>query len=173
MPVTVDLTPDCSKCAALCCVAFPFDKGEDFGLDKAGNEPCPHIGEGHACTIHETREAKGFSGCIRYDCKGAGQRVTQELFDGRSWQTEAELLAPMSEAMRKMQSIHIELLMMKTLATLPLTPAESGVYDAILSELQPVEAFTPETLAEVPIGEIRKRLKAFLKDLRHHFPASI
>lgn len=170
MPVEVDLKPDCSRCAALCCVAFPFDKGEDFALDKAGNEPCPHLGAGHACQIHTEREAKGFHGCIRYDCKGAGQRVTQELFGGRSWQDEPELLAPMCDAMRRMQSVHSELVMMDTLARLPLTPEELVVYESILSELQPEDGFTPETLADVRIADIRKRLSAFLKELRHHFP---
>ena len=37
----------------------------------------------------------GFPGCIGFDCHGAGQRVTRDLFAGRSWKEDARLLRPM------------------------------------------------------------------------------
>ena len=41
----MELTADCSKCAALCCVAMAFDKGDMFGCDKVAGEVCKHLDE--------------------------------------------------------------------------------------------------------------------------------
>src|SRR6185503_16885503 len=86
---------DCSCCAALCCVSFAFDRSELFAFDKAAGEPCALLGPQHACSIHAERARRGFGGCIAYDCLGAGQRVTEEVFGGRSWQAEPALARPM------------------------------------------------------------------------------
>ncbi|MEC8196989.1 MAG: hypothetical protein VX228_11895, partial [Pseudomonadota bacterium] len=83
-PVSLpNLTDDCSQCAALCCVAYPFDADEDFALLKRADTPCPNLSDNCLnCAIHDDLLPKGFGGCVAYQCAGAGQRVTQELFDG-------------------------------------------------------------------------------------------
>ena len=101
----IDLTSRCEDCAALCCVMLPFDAGEDFGFDKAAAQACRHLA-GHACAIHSGLAAAGFSGCVRYDCLGAGQRVVQEVFAGRSWRDDPALLHPMEAAFRAMRRLH-------------------------------------------------------------------
>lgn len=87
------LEADCSRCAALCCVAPAFAKSSDFAIDKAPGKPCPHLGSDFRCTIHEILDAKGFHGCVVFDCFGAGQRITQETFGGRTWREEPAMLA--------------------------------------------------------------------------------
>jgi hypothetical protein len=72
-----DLVADCERCAALCCTATSFDKSEDFAIDKAAGVTCPHVTDDHRCAIHADRVKRGFSGCLIYDCYGAGPRVTQ------------------------------------------------------------------------------------------------
>lgn len=94
---------DCSQCAALCCVAFAFERNESFAIDKAAGEPCPHIGNCGQCVIYGTRFRQGFAGCTKFECFGAGQRVIQNMFDGRSWQAEPELLGPMIAAFAPMK----------------------------------------------------------------------
>lgn len=99
------LKTDCSKCAALCCAALAFDRGRDFAFDKNPGEPCRNL-NGHLCSIHDHLAQSGFQGCVAYDCLGAGNRVVQEVFGGRSWQTEPRLLRVMMEAFAGMREVH-------------------------------------------------------------------
>lgn len=48
-------------------------------------------------------------GCVAYDCLGAGQRVTQALFGGRTWLEEPALRAPMAEAFLILARAHRQL----------------------------------------------------------------
>lgn len=79
------LTADCSRCCALCCVAHSFDRSAEFALSKRAHTPCPHLGGDFRCGVHDDLGGAGFRGCASYDCLGAGQHVTQDLFGGRSW----------------------------------------------------------------------------------------
>lgn len=133
-----DLKADCTQCAALCCVAFPFDRNEDFAIDKAAGEPCLHIGACGECRIHHSRPERGFSGCVAFECFGAGQRVVQTMFKGRSWQDEPALLRPMMEAFRPMKKA-CELLFAVSYAKrqrlLPHTRARLDEIEDILDDL--------------------------------------
>jgi hypothetical protein len=80
-----DLTADCSSCAALCCIALAFSRSADFAHDKAAGDPCRHLGDDFSCTIHSQLRERGYKGCTVFDCLGAGQRVTQRTYGGRTW----------------------------------------------------------------------------------------
>lgn len=87
------LEADCGNCAGLCCVAPAFAKSSDFAIDKAPGKPCPNLDQADfRCTIHQRLDKAGFHGCVVFDCFGAGQRITQELFGGRSWRDAPEML---------------------------------------------------------------------------------
>jgi uncharacterized protein YjbI with pentapeptide repeats len=88
------LEADCANCAGLCCVAPAFAKSSDFAIDKAPGKPCPNLDQqSFRCTIHQQLDSKGFHGCVVFDCFGAGQRITQETFQGRSWRDAPGMLA--------------------------------------------------------------------------------
>ncbi len=70
------LLADCSSCAALCCVIPPFDAVQGFGFDKPAETACRHLCADHRCGIHGDLIERGFSGCVAFDCLGAGQRLT-------------------------------------------------------------------------------------------------
>lgn len=72
-----DLVPDCTSCAALCCVAPSFEASADFAIDKLAGARCAHLKKDERCGIHTELAARGFSGCVAYECHGAGQRVTR------------------------------------------------------------------------------------------------
>jgi hypothetical protein len=72
-----DLIPDCSACAALCCVATSFERSEDFSFDKPTGVACRYLTRGHRCAIHAELITRGCRGCATYDCYGAGQRATR------------------------------------------------------------------------------------------------
>lgn len=162
----VQLSPDCARCAALCCLALAFDRSEHFAIDKACGEACPNLRPGGSCGIYGERVARGFSGCEAYDCLGAGQRVTAELFAGRSWQDDPALEAPMIRAFEAMRRVHEGLLLLREAAKLALSPDDRRTLEDIRAALSPAAGWTAMTLAAAPLGAIQARLRTFLTGLR-------
>lgn len=117
-----ELTEDCSQCAALCCLAYPFEADEDFAILKQADRACPNLGQDFRCTIHAELTPCGFGGCVAYSCAGAGQRVTQELFEGETWKEDPDLLHHMTHALRVLRPIHEALLVLQEIAALKLPP---------------------------------------------------
>jgi hypothetical protein len=91
------LHADCANCIGLCCVLLAFDQGPLFGCDKSAGVACRYLDSADRCAIHAEREARGFAGCARYDCLGAGQAVTA-MFAGRSWRDSPETMNEMYDA---------------------------------------------------------------------------
>ena len=83
-----ELTADCSRCAALCCVLPAFAASADFAVDKPAGTPCLNLLTDDRCGIHAQLRPRGFPGCVVFDCLGAGQRLTQHTFGGRSWRDD-------------------------------------------------------------------------------------
>ncbi|MDF2231043.1 hypothetical protein P2H44_00600 [Albimonas sp. CAU 1670] len=161
--------PDCGACAALCCVALAFDRSPLFAFDKPAGEPCRHL-SGHACRIHPRLEAEGFGGCVRYDCLGAGQRVVQQVFAGRSWREDPALLAPMMEAFRALRRARELSQLLDAAARLPLTPEQAARRAALSLALDPPEGWTRAALAAFERGPLPAEVSAFLRALRAAVP---
>ncbi len=162
---TVDLTPDCNQCAALCCVFLAFDEGESFGFDKAAGEPCRNLSR-HACTIHADLATTGFKGCVHFDCQGAGQRVVQEVFAGRSWRDQPELAAPMEAAFRAMRRLHEDYALLTAAPRLFLTAQEEALRTNLLSALAAQSPQTEASLAAYKSGPLPRAVKDYLATLR-------
>jgi hypothetical protein len=105
LPLT-DLRADCSRCFGLCCVALPFAASADFALTKPAGVPCPNLGDGFACGIHDRLQPKGFAGCTVYDCLGAGQKVAQTTYAGVSWRDDPSSAAEMFEVFPVVRQLH-------------------------------------------------------------------
>lgn len=159
------LRGDCQRCAALCCVGLAFDGGALFAQDKPAGTPCPHLSARGGCNIHAQRALRGFSGCIGYDCLGAGQHVTQELFQGRSWRDEPHLLPGMLDAFRVLRQVHELRLLLQTAAKLPLLPPERQCLDRLAAELDPVGGWTRESLTAFEQGTLPDDVATFLRSL--------
>jgi hypothetical protein len=160
-----DLTADCSACAALCCMALAFDAGEAFAIDKPAGLPCPNLDADLGCGLYTRLEAEGFAGCAGYDCRGAGQRVTQELFDGRNWRDDPSLAKPMIAAFANMRKLHdgIELLLAAGRLDLPAS-LEAERED--LLEAYAGSDWTQDSLTAFLVSDAPARLAAFLPRLR-------
>ncbi|MEL7524409.1 MAG: hypothetical protein AAFN16_01490 [Pseudomonadota bacterium] len=168
MKSSPDLSPDCESCAALCCVVFAFDKSDSFGIDKAACEVCPNLDESDRCRIFETRKELGFGGCIAYDCHGAGQRVTSEVFDGRHWREDPGLKERMGAALSVMRRIHELLLLLVSARRFPLSDEETRTLCDLEDILNPDAVWTEKTLKLFPIAEVSDRVNVFLRSLKHH-----
>ena len=81
----IHLAADCSRCCGLCCTALYFSKVEGFPGDKEAGIPCIQLCEDFSCRIHSSLSGRRLKGCINYDCFGAGQTVTEIVFEGKSW----------------------------------------------------------------------------------------
>lgn len=78
---------DCSQCSGLCCTALFFSQMDGFPKDKRAGKPCLHLRSDFRCEIHQDLARKNMKGCIGYDCFGAGQHVTQVIYQGKTWQS--------------------------------------------------------------------------------------
>lgn len=160
-----DLTSDCRNCAALCCIALAFDAGDEFAIDKPAGLPCPNLDGNLGCSVYGRLEAEGFRGCVRYECKGAGQRVTQEVFKGRNWLDEPDLAQPMIAAFSAMRMVHDGIELLETAAWLDLPEALEAERKALLRTYMPA-SWTEDSLAAFATSGAPVRLKSFLPRLR-------
>ena len=164
MIMTISLRPDCGRCAALCCVALAFDRSELFGLDKAAGQPCTHLAACGGCSIYHHRAQAGFGGCIAFDCLGAGQRVTQQIFKGRSWLDDRSLIDPMVAAFLAIRSAHEALLLLRQAARLPLSQEDRDRLVALEAALEAAQ--TPVAVAPL-VAEVQcvlRSLRRYVKD---------
>nr|WP_098485573.1 pentapeptide repeat-containing protein [Georgenia soli] len=108
-PGNRQLRADCASCFALCCVALPLTASADFALDKPPGQPCVHLRGDDRCGIHARLRQEGFRGCTVYDCFGAGQRVSQETFGGRSWRGDPDTARVMFAIFPVVRHLHEKL----------------------------------------------------------------
>jgi hypothetical protein len=145
-------------------MALAMDQGDKFAFDKPAGRACPNLTR-HRCTIHDRLSDEGFDGCVAYDCAGAGQRVTQELFEGASWRDDPRLLRPMIDAFADMRRLH-DLLQIVAVA-LPRLPAADGQR---LSDLAaPLsEPLTPQRASELASGPLPTKITETLRAMSAH-----
>ena len=165
MPDGVSLEADCANCAALCCVCLAFDKSENFAIDKANGVVCPNLGDNNKCSIHSGLETKGFSGCVRYTCNGAGQHVTQKIFDGKFWQDDGVLLRPMMEAFSTMCRVHELEILLRVAQKLPLPADISQNLKNFHGQINPAKGWNLTLLKEFDTRNLDKKIRQFLRTL--------
>ena len=162
----VSLRPDCARCASLCCVGLAFDRSALFGFDKPAGEPCRNLEPSGACRIHGELERRGFGGCVAFDCHGAGQYVTQEMFAGRSWRDDPSLLQPMMTAFGPIRELHELLMILREADGLPLPAAVRDGVAAQERRLAPAAVWTIQDVASGRVKAAMDEARAFLRTLR-------
>ena len=152
----------CGDCFGLCCVALPFAASADFAVDKDAGRPCVNLDDGFRCSIHQHLRERGFPGCTVYDCFGAGQKVSQLTFGGRSWREAPETAKPMFAVFPVMRQLH-ELLWYLTEA-LGLDPAKE-LHERIRRAVAETEHLThgsPGDLAALDVAAHRADVNVLL-----------
>lgn len=152
------LRADCAACTGLCCVVTPFDSVQGFGFDKPAHTPCPHLCDDFKCGIHSKLVDSGFRGCTVFDCHGAGQRVSQQLFPGQDWRDSAETAEQMFAAYTVMRGLHDLMVLLYT--------ASVHVDDARLTaQLDAIERLCERTPADqIDTAEAKRTTMALLAD---------
>lgn len=158
-----ELSADCSRCFALCCVAPGFSASADFAIDKPAGQPCPHLRTDFRCGIHDRLRPRGFPGCAAYDCFGAGQRVSQVTFGGRDWRGNPALAGRMFRVLPVMRQLH-ELLWHLTEA-LALPPA-APLHDQLRRAYRQITRLTgldPDALLALDLAARRRPVTDLLR----------
>jgi hypothetical protein len=130
-----NLRPDCARCDALCCVLLAFDASEAFATSKPACEACQHLATDNACTIHADLSGSGYDGCVAFDCHGAGQRLTSQVFKGRSWRDDPSLMPAMDDAFRTLRRLHEALVLLQHFAARPQTAAQHATRQSLWDRL--------------------------------------
>lgn len=167
-----DLVADCSQCAALCCVAYPFEAHEDFAITKEVDSPCPNLDADFSCKIHADLGACGFRGCVAYSCAGAGQRITQVLFEGETWRDDEDLLPHMTHALRVLRPIHEALLILREALNLPLPEPLRQHSEALISALCPKDAKSIWDFEDPGVQDALAEVPEFIPKLAPYAPQS-
>lgn len=153
---------DCERCFSLCCIALPYAKSADFAIDKEGGIPCPHLQSDFRCRVHNDLRNKGFKGCTSYECFGAGQKVSQETFEGRDWRCHPELAKEMFEVFPIMQQLHEMLYYLTEALNLEST---RQIHDELKDLLEKTESLTnmkPKLMIELNIPAHRTEVNNLL-----------
>lgn len=171
-PDRASLRPDCGNCFALCCTAFGFSRSADFALDKPAGSPCGNLADDFSCTIHASLRPRGFPGCTVFDCFGAGQTVSQELFAGRSWRENPGSATEMFAAFKIVRQLH-EMLWHLAEAQRRTFDPETAEQAALLGTLirQTEQGGLRELLA-LDVAELHARVRLTLMEVSEEIRAS-
>ncbi len=104
-----------------------------------------------------------------FDCLGAGQRVVQEIYAGRSWREDPDLLPGMWSTLTALRGVHELILLLATAAKAPLAKEERATLETLQAELEPVEGWTAQSLEAFGQGTLARRVREFLPSLQRHF----
>ncbi|MDA0240280.1 MAG: hypothetical protein O3A84_09680 [Proteobacteria bacterium] len=83
-----------------------FQEIRNLRLYKPQGETCRHLEEDDRCAIHDTLDGQGFPGCIAYQCFGAGQKLVQSVYPGRSWRDSPAFAEDMFNTYFQLKAIH-------------------------------------------------------------------
>ncbi len=162
-PVGLDLRADCGQCAGLCCVAPAFSASADFAIDKEAGQPCPNLEPDFRCAIHAGLRQAGFPGCVAFDCHGAGQKVTQVTFGGRSWRAAPQIAARMFEAFGVMRQLHEMLVHLAEALAMPAARPLAGELRFALVETERVSLGSPDELLGLDLAARRSDVAGLLQ----------
>lgn len=174
---TADLVGDCGSCVGLCCVALPFARSAEFGHDKASGEPCHNLLDDNRCGIHDQLRPRGYSGCVTFDCFGAGQKVSQVILPGVDWRrtpARAVDLIPVFYVVRQLQEmLHHLAECAERLAVVEAPDDLREATDVLLSETDELTRRSPDELVALDVGGHRVPVGAVLDRVSTHLRSQV
>lgn len=168
-----DLKSDCKNCFGLCCVALPYGKSADFPFDKDGGEPCKNLCSNNLCSIHDSLREKGFRGCVSYECFGAGQHVSQSIYNNKDWREDPEHAKEMFAVFPLVQQLHEMLWYLKQALTLTESQPIHINLQKIYEETVELTVKKPNEILDIDIVAHRSNVNALLIESSKMYRAGI
>ncbi|CAN5656416.1 pentapeptide repeat-containing protein [soil metagenome] len=162
-PANRRLRADCERCFGLCCVAPAFAASADFAIDKPAGQACPNLGDDFRCGIHDRLRTSGFAGCTVYDCFGAGQRVAQVTFAGRSWRERPESAPQMFTVFGVVRELHELLWYLADGRRRDATRTLHLELDRLAAETEALADRSADALEAFDVGEHRRAVDVVLQ----------
>ncbi|RZU65594.1 pentapeptide repeat protein [Microterricola gilva] len=159
------LRADCGNCFALCCTAFGFARSTDFAVDKAAGTPCLNLAADFSCTIHDRLRPRGFRGCTVFDCFGAGQHVSQQLFAGRNWREQPEAKEEMFAAFAVSRQLHEALWHLAEAERRTLDPDLAAQAGRLRAAIDGALAGEVQDLLAMDVADLHDRVRAALLEV--------
>lgn len=157
-----ELRADCARCVGLCCVALPFKASADFAFDKDAGEPCRNLTADLRCSIHARLRDNGFSGCVSFDCFGAGQKVTK-AFPGRDWREGPDTAGRMFAVFPVVKGLHELLWYLSEAVALVGADPVRGDLDRMLIEVRRLSDGAADDLVELDLAALRDEVGPLLR----------
>ncbi|MFC4401950.1 pentapeptide repeat-containing protein [Gracilibacillus xinjiangensis] len=157
-----NLLADCENCFALCCVALPYAKSSDFAFNKDSGKPCDNLQDNFLCSIHQELREKGFKGCTVYECFGAGQKVAQHIYNGKSWRDFPETAENMFLVFPIIRQLHEILYYLHEAAQRSET---KRIHEQLINAYNIIESFTiltPEEILKLNVNKQREVINPLL-----------
>jgi len=98
-----------------------------------------------------------------FDCFGAGQRITQEIFGGRSWREAPELAAAQFAVLPVVRALHEMLWYLGEALTLPRAASLHDDVRRLRRRTEELAAGTPEQLRALDVGARRREVGELLQ----------
>lgn len=154
---------DCKKCSGLCCTALYFSKTEGFPNDKPAGKPCTNLMSDYGCAVHNKLMQYNLKGCMAFDCLGAGQKVTSDIYGGVSWKNQPERAEEIFRVFLAVWQLHQMVWYLAEAAAI--VPAEelADQITALIGEYQNMTALLPMEILQIDIEEYRTRVNKILK----------
>lgn len=157
-----DLKSDCQNCFGLCCVALPYGKSADFPFNKDCGDPCRNLCSTNLCAIHSQLREKGFRGCVSYECFGAGQHVSQTIYNGRDWRDNKEHAEEMFAVFPIVQQLHEMLFYLKQALHLKETQSIRTSLQNSYEETVELSLRKPEAILQIDVSAHRRKVNTLL-----------
>jgi uncharacterized protein YjbI with pentapeptide repeats len=132
-----------------------FARSADFAIDRDAGEPCVNLQDDFACGIHARLRSSGFKGCTVFDCFGAGQKVSQVSFEGRSWTQAPETQQQMFSVFPVMRQLHELLWYLSEAMNMPQARTLQGEIIEAFAVTERMTDGTPDAIMAINLDDHR------------------
>lgn len=143
----------------------------DFAIDKPAGTPCRNLDSDFSCTIHDSLRPRGFRGCTVFDCFGAGQNVSQNLFQGVSWKADPGTAKDMFPAFKVVRQLHEMLWYLTEATNRTFDPDTSHHVNELRMTIEDVMGDTQQVLS-LNLGDMHARVRSVLMDVSEEVRSS-
>jgi len=141
-----------------------FSASADFAISKPAGQACPNLQADSRCGIHTQLRQRGFAGCTVYDCFGAGQKVSQDIFGGQDWRRAPDTAKQMFVVFPIVRDLHELLWYVTEALTLPAASRLHGDLSTALEETERLSDLSPDGLLKLDVAAHRRSINNLLLD---------